>query len=155
MTSRRFRFRLVLAAALAGAAAGCASAPKPSVTTVTVAASPDSNPDAGGRPSPVVVRVYQLKNDAAFNGAEFFALFDDDTKVLGEQLISRAEYVVAPSEKRTIELSVSPEARFVGAIAAFRDIGSSQWRAAAPVTPDDERLTVGVERARIVLTVAD
>ena len=50
---------------------------------LTLAATADSNPDATGRPSPVVVRVYQLKTDVAFKGAEFFALFDDDMKVLG------------------------------------------------------------------------
>lgn len=133
----------------------CASAPKPSVATVTVAASGDSNPDASGRPSPVVVRVYQLKGDTAFTNADFFALYDDEKKVLGAELIARAEYVIAPSEKRSIELSVSPEARFVGAVAAFRDIRAAQWRAVVPVSRDEESVTVAVERGRIVVSVAD
>ena len=40
---------------------------------MTIAASTDANPDATGRPSPVVLRVYQLKGDGAFSRAEFFA----------------------------------------------------------------------------------
>jgi type VI secretion system protein VasD len=136
-------------------AASCASAPKPAVARVTVAASPDSNPDATGRPSPVVVRVYQLKGDATFNEADFFALYDDEQKVLGADLITRAEYIIEPSEKRSIELSVSPEARFVGAIAAFRDIRTAQWRAIVAVGEDRDSVAVGVERARIVMSVED
>jgi type VI secretion system protein VasD len=127
--------------------------PKPARTRLTLAASPDSNPDASGRPSPVVVRVYQLKTDTAFTGAEFFALFDDDMKVLGVDLIGRNEYVLAPSERRTMELDVSAEAQFVGVIAAYRDIRNAQWRTVlqAPLSKPD--VTVAVERARVVLSV--
>lgn len=127
--------------------------PKPAAAALTIAASADTNPDATGRPSPVVVRVYQLKGDAAFTGAEFFPLFDDDQKVLGAELISRDEYVLAPSEKRIIEVAVSDDARFVGAIAAFRDIRNAEWRVLVPAARNG-MLTVAVERARVVLSVA-
>ncbi len=134
---------------------GCASVPKPSIATITVAASADSNPDAAGRPSPVVVRLYQLKENVAFNGADFFALYDDEQKVLGGDLVSRSEYLLKPSEKRSLEIEVSPDARFVGAVAAFRDIRNARWRVVVPVTLDHERVTVGVERDQILLSVAD
>jgi type VI secretion system protein VasD len=148
--------RALVWSAIAGVVViGCASAPKPSIATITVAASPDSNPDADGRPSPVVVRVYQLKENVAFNGADFFALYDDEQKVLGAALVNRAEYMLKPSEKRTLELEVSPDARFVGAVAAFRDIRNARWRAVVPVTSDDETVTVGVERDQIRLSVED
>ena len=127
--------------------------PKPAPAALTIAASADTNPYATGRPSHVVVRVYQLKGDAAFTGAEFFPLFDDDQKVLGAELISRDEYVLAPSEKRIIEVAVSDDARFVGAIAAFRDIRNAEWRVLVPAARNG-MLTVAVERARVVLSVA-
>lgn len=127
--------------------------PKPVPAAFTITASADTNPDATGRPSPVVIRVYQLKGDAAFTGAEFFPLFDDDQKVLGSELISREEYVLAPSERRTVEVPLSDDARFLGAVAAFRDIRNSQWRVLVPATRNG--MTVGVERARVVLSVAD
>ena len=120
---------------------------------MTLAASADANPDGTGRPSPVVVRVYQLKTDAAFNAAEFFALFDDDQKVLGQELISRDEFVLAPSERRTIDVTLSGDTRFVGALAAFRDIRNAQWRGLIPAP--SKGLTVAVERARVVLSVAN
>jgi len=127
--------------------------PKPVPSALTIAASADTNPDATGRPSPVVVRVYQLKGDAAFSGAEFFPLFDDDQKVLGPELISREEYVLAPAEQRIVEVAVSDDARFVGAVAAFRDIRNSEWRVLVP-TGRKGMMTVAVERARVVLSMA-
>ncbi len=125
---------------------------KPAPSALTIAASADTNPDATGRPSPVVVRVYQLKGDTAFSVAEFFPLFDDDQKVLGPELISREEYVLAPAEKRIVEVAVSDDARFVGAVAAFRDIRNSEWRVLVPAAPNG-MMTVAVERARVVVSV--
>ncbi len=150
---------------------GCASAPPPlapALPPLTIAApanaatsarmiietSPDTNPDASGRASPVVVRVYQLRTDASFRAAEFFPLFDDDEAVLGEGLLSRDEYVLAPSESKTIEVSVSPETRFVGAIAAFRSIRDAQWRSIVAASPGGG-LRISVERARIALSVLE
>ena len=123
-------------------------------SAMTLAAAADTNPDSSGRPSPVVVRVYQLRTDAGFKGAEFFALYDDDQKVLGQELISRDEFVLAPSERRTIDVSVSRDARFVGALAAFRDIRNSEWRGLVPASPRGG-LALTVERARVVLSVVE
>ena len=121
---------------------------------MTITAGVDTNPDATGRPSPVVVRVYQLKTDASFNGAEFFALFDNDQKVLGAELISRDEFVMTPAERRTIDVVVSDQTRFVGAIAAYRDIRNSQWRALAAAAPK-KGLNIDVGRARVSLSLVD
>ena len=127
--------------------------PKVERTRLTLAATADSNPDATGRPSPVVVRVYQLKTDVAFKGAEFFALFDDDMKVLGPDLIGRNEYTLAPSEKRTMEFDVSADAQFVGVMAAYRDYRNAQWRTVLLAPRSTPEVTVAVERARVVLSV--
>lgn len=161
--------RLVCALIVLAAAFACGKTPPPAAlppitiaappetktkSALTLAASADTNPDASGRPSPVVVRVYQLKTDAAFKGAEFFALYDDDQKVLGQELISRDEFVLAPSEKKTIDVAVARDTRFVGALAAFRDIRNAQWRGLV-VAPARSSLRVTVERARIVLSVVE
>jgi type VI secretion system protein VasD len=168
MISRRCRIAVVSAFAAVLVASGCAKAPQPvAAPPLTIAAAPetktkaamtltasaDTNPDSTGRPSPVVLRVYQLKTDAAFKGAEFFALFDDDQKVLGPELISRDEFVLAPSERRTIDVAVSQDTRFVGAVAAFRDIRNASWRGL--VAAPRSGLSVTVERARVVLAIVE
>src|SRR5262245_51255733 len=128
-----------------------AAPPEAKVTaSMTLAVSADVNPDATGRPSPVVVRVYQLRTDAAFLTAEFFPLFDDDRKALGAELISRDEFVLAPAEKRTLDVTVAADTRFVGAIAAFRDIRNAEWRGVVP--SPRKGLTVQVDRARVVVS---
>jgi type VI secretion system protein VasD len=118
--------------------------------SMVLTASADVNPDDSGRPSPVVVRVYQLKTDAAFAKSEFADLFDSDEKVLGAEMISRDEYLLGPSERRAIDIAVAPDTRFVGAVAAYRDIRNAQWRALAP--PPAKTLTVDVQRKRVVLS---
>ena len=135
----------------APAAVTIAAAPDAKVkATLTLSAGNDINPDANGRPSPVVVRVYQLRADAAFTAAEFFALYDDEQKALGPELLTRDEFVLAPSDSRTLDVTLAPDARFVGAIAAFRDIRSAQWRVALPAPRAGLRITV--ERTRILAT---
>jgi type VI secretion system protein VasD len=170
MTAARAGHRLQLSVVTALAAlsvSGCGKAP-PAVPPaapppLTIAAPPDtkikavmkltasadSNPDANGRPSPVVVRVYQLRTAEAFSSADFFALFDDQDKVLGPELISRNEYVLQPSEEQVIDVAIAGETRFVGAIAGFRDIRNAQWRGL--LSTPRKGLTVAVERARIVV----
>ena len=168
MSCRSRRSALVWILAVAGVASACAKAPppKPPDTPLTIAAAPtakvkapltiavsaDANPDSSGRPSPVVVRVYQLKTDAAFTGADFFALFNDDQMVLGQELISRDEFTLSPSERKTMDVTLAADTRFVGAIAAFRDIRNAQWRVLVPAT--NKGLNVAVERARVLLSVA-
>ena len=120
--------------------------------TMVIATSADTNPDASGRPSPIVIRVYQLRTDAAFTNADFAALYADDQKVLGQELISRNEFMLAPMERQTLDITVAGDTRFVGAVAAFRDIRNAQWRSVVPAPR--EGLTVSIERARVVLTAA-
>ncbi len=153
----------VLIAVLCAALAGCAGGPpKPDKARMTVAAGADANPDASGRASPIVVRVFQLKTDGAFGAADFFALFDDEKKALGPDILSREEFELSPGEQRTIDFAVSGEAHFIGAIAAFRDIRNSTWRVLQPAPKKGiknlvkkDALTVNVEKSRVTLTIAD
>lgn len=145
------------------AVSGCASGPpKPTKARLSVAAHADVNPDANGRPSPVVVRVYQLKDDAAFKNADFFALFDKEQATLATSLIDRQEYELTPGEQRSVDFPVSGEAKFLGVAAAFRDIRNAEWRAltAAPKKGyknmvKTDAVTVSVEKSGVTLAVSN
>ena len=135
----------------------CSSAPpKPQLVKLTLIASADVNPDGQNRPSPIVVRLYQLKDDAAFKDADIFTLFDKEQATLAAALVSREEYELAPGEHRNVDLQLSHDARFVGVIAAYRDIRNAQWRAQIGA-PDKKlmnmikknKIGVAVEHARI------
>jgi type VI secretion system protein VasD len=153
-------------AGLLAFAAGCAKAPPPVAppalppitiaapaeakvkATMTLTASKDVNPDSSGRPSPIVVRVYQLRADAMFSSADFFAVFNDEQKVLGAEMITHDEYTLVPGEQRPIDVTIGNETRFIGVIAAFRDIRNAQpWRVVIPAPKGS--FTISVERSKV------
>ena len=123
---------LVLGCALVLAACATSRADDPPVRTKTyLQAEPDLNPDATGRASPVVVRVFELKSDAEFVAADFFALYERERDALGSSLLSRQEYVLKPGERRELWLPVPRNAAYIGVVAAFRDIRTARWRTVA------------------------
>src|SRR5580704_490502 len=109
----------------------CASkSPNERVETRTqLAAGTDLNPDNSARPSPVVVRIYQLRGDTEFMNCDFFAVYSNEKNALGANLVARDEFVVNPGERREVRIGLSNEARYVGAIGAFRDLTGAHWRA--------------------------
>jgi type VI secretion system protein VasD len=159
MISRRL-ILLVAAALLLSACA--AKPPKPAPAHAELIVSGDVNPDASGRASPVVVRVYQLRNDGEFNGAEFFSVYEKEKETLGASLVSREEYVLAPGESRKLELPLNAETRFIAVVAAFRDIRTARWRAIS--RPPEKKLTdllrkggitVRLDKDNVTLAVKD
>lgn len=129
--------KLVKACLAAGAllgviAIGGCETPKSQVT-YSISAAAQINPDASNRPSPVVVRFYELKSSGIFESAEFFALFMEEAKTLGQTLIARKEVQIGPSETREIIEDLQPGTRAIGVVAAFRNLSSNQWRAVFPV----------------------
>jgi len=111
--------------------AGCSSGP--ALLTANVAASAQVNPDFKKRPSPIVVRVYELKASTQFESADFVSLFDKDQAVLGADLVSREEFVLRPGETKLIAKPLSPDTKFIGVMAAFRELERSRWHVVVPV----------------------
>lgn len=130
----------------------CSSAPpKPQPIKMNIVVSSDVNPDAANRPSPIVIRVYQLKDDAAFKEADFFALNDKEQATLAAALVSREEFELAPGEHRAVDYKLSPDAHFVGVAAAFRDIRNAQWR--SEIGAPDKGLVNVVKKNKIGVAV--
>ena len=143
--------RLVLLLALAALAACASKPPKPVPTHAQLIVSGDVNPDAAGRASPIVVRLFQLRNDGEFAAADFFALYEKEKETLGASLISREEYVLAPGESRKLDLPLAPDARYIAALAAYRDIRSAHWRALT--RSPEKKLTDLLGKDGVTLTV--
>lgn len=133
------RRRLALLALAGTLLAACSSAPKPPPPTIVSAsfvAAPDLNPDSSGRPSPLVVRVYELKALSAFNDADFFSLWDGDQKVLAADLNAREEMVLRPGDSNAMTRNTKAETRFIGVVAGYRDLERAAWRASVAVVPN-------------------
>lgn len=127
MITRRAVFR-GLALSGASLAVACARGPKQTPIDVMLNADPGINPNDSGNPSPIVVRVYELKGLQAFNNASYFDFVDSDTKTLGADLISTREYELAPGKTQKYDAKISSEAAYIGVVAGFRDIQSAHWR---------------------------
>jgi len=117
-------------------ATSCASPPpKPVITKIEakVVAGADVNPDSKKRPSPVVLRIYELKSRAAFSSADFFSLWENDQAALGAELAGREEMHLKPGETLGFSRTVQPGVTHLGAVVAYRDLEHSVWRSMVPV----------------------
>ena len=143
--------RLLLACAVA-LAVGCGSSPPLLRGAITV--DPNVNPDRAGRPSPIVVRVYELKSVAAFNGADFFALFENEQATLSSELVGREEFQLQPAETREYRRQLQPDTKFIGVVGAFRDLEQARWRQAVPVPSKSKpTITIGLQARAVSVTV--
>ncbi|GAL04524.1 type VI secretion lipoprotein/VasD [Photobacterium aphoticum] len=86
------------------------------------------NPDMDGRPSPVVVKVFELSSRTLFDSQDFFELYDDPKDVLGPDLIAKNEFEFSPGTKQTYELTLSPGTRYAGVLVAYQDLENARWR---------------------------
>lgn len=109
------------------------AAKEPVNLVLRVQASPQVNPDASQRPSPIKVRIYELKDVNAFNEGDYFALEKSDKAILGADLLHKDEFILRPGESRTIERKSKPQTVAIGVIAAYRDLATASWRAVFPL----------------------
>jgi type VI secretion system protein VasD len=162
--SRSFPMLGVLAAA-ALSIAGCGSAPpKPVAVKAHIAASSDVNPNPQGRPSPVHVRVFQLKDDNAFLAADYWAIADKAEATLGPALLQVLERDLDAGAKDEVELKIDPAATVLGVVAEFADYRNpdAQWRTVVK-TPHKslmdiirkDRIDITVEKNRVLVKVGD
>lgn len=101
------------------------------------------NPDLRGRPSPVVVRVYELKNAVNFVNADFFSLYTNAKNVLGSDLIATEEMELRPGQRIHLRYRVAEGTQYVGIVAAYRDLSDTTWRYVVKTIPK-EKLYVNV-----------
>ncbi|CAH1563413.1 MULTISPECIES: type VI secretion system lipoprotein TssJ [Vibrio] len=93
-----------------------------------ITASHNINPDSNGRPSPVVIYIFELTSPTVFESQDFFSIYESYDKVLGPDLVNKFEISLTPGQKEVYQASMSPQTEYLGLVAAFRDIENSNWR---------------------------
>lgn len=101
---------------------GCSSG-----LVLRIQASPQVNLDLNAEPSPVALWVYQLSDSGSFLQDDFQQLMrvepNNASEVLGFEKVS-----IEPAHARTLWLKLNPKTRYLGFVAAYRDLDASHWR---------------------------
>jgi type VI secretion system protein VasD len=118
---------------LASCAAPPAPPPPPTVLNVTLKAMARVNPGTDGQAAPVVLRLYQLATPANFMNAEFFALYNQDSTVLGQDLVQREDVLLEPGGTKTETLRPKDQVKALAVFAGFRDFQHTTWRGSIDV----------------------
>lgn len=127
---------------------GCSTVNKfvPPSTDLKINVSKDVNPDASDRPSPVVMKIFELSSRAIFDTQDFFSLYENPEKQLGPDLLKKDELELQPNSVQEYKMSLNRNTRYVGVVVAYRDIDQARWRAVIEVDPTGyDDINVNVE----------
>ncbi|HKU00254.1 MAG TPA: type VI secretion system lipoprotein TssJ [Paraburkholderia sp.] len=134
-------------AALGGLLAGCTSTPPASDATaysVHIAVDKLVNQDSRGRPSPILVGVYELRATDTFGLASFPALQDRARETLGEDLVSLEQMVLVPGERRVVKRRANDMVHAVGFVAGYRQLEQSAWRSSVELHAPKRNMLVSL-----------
>lgn len=145
------------------ALAACASGPPQDIVVKgSLTAAESVNPDAQGRASPIVVKVYHLKSKDKFELADFFPLFDSPQATLEADMLGIQDFMMAPGETKPYDGEVNPDTRYIGVVAAYRDINQAQWKAVVEMPEKNlvkfmqrNPLTIKVDRLAVSASAGD
>lgn len=128
--------------------------PKEATLELSLAAGQQLNPNAQRRPSPVQVRVFDLKSPAGFDAATFEGLFERDRETLAADLVSRDDFTLSPGEGKKIERKLGPDTKVLGIAVGFRDLERASWRTTVALKPNAKnRISVAVDGVTVIATV--
>lgn len=116
---------------------GCSTMNKfvPPSTELIINVSENVNPDTSDRPSPVVMKIFELSSRTIFDTQDFFSLYEAPEKLLGPDLLKKDELELQPGSVQNYEMSLNRNTRFVGVVVAYRNIDQARWRAVIEVDP--------------------
>lgn len=156
MLYRKIAGCVLLALALVSVS-GCQSARKAlnmdTSMVVRLTATDAVNPDSDGRPSPVVLHVFQLADDRQFSREDFLSLYEGAAARLGKDLIdSVALKEVTPGETRSETLPLTPEVKYIGLMAEFIQYRDAEALLVVPVLEHNQTVvSVSLDDNRIAI----
>ncbi len=94
----------------------------------------DANSDEQNIPSPLIVRMYELKSADMFNKANFIDIFERDAEVLGADMIDKQQLKhMQPGETREVNFVLSNETQYVGLFAEFLQYKDAKYKLLIPI----------------------
>ncbi len=93
----------------------------------------DLNLDDNGRPSPLVVRIIELRSTQTFESADFFALYGNEKETLGSDWVASEELELKPGDIKDLKIAISPDSQHLAVLAAYRRLNEVNWRMLIPI----------------------
>jgi type VI secretion system protein VasD len=131
----------------ASAVGGCApaappAAPKPcdvQIVTLRIYAADNINPNDTQNPRPVVIRLYQLKDEMRLQNATYDEVLLQDKEVLADDIVKVDELSVFPNDLVEVKFERAKEASTLGGVALFHSPRGQSWKTfyAFPLLPGE------------------
>ncbi len=134
--------KLVFGIAVVLSVASCSSSKeKPALPIVVdteifleIKAKDNINPDDSNIPSPLFVRLYELKSEKTFMKENFLDLYEKDKKILGEDMLAKHELKhLIPGENSMNNYTLEKDSQYVGLYAEFVQYQNSGYKLIVPV----------------------
>ena len=94
---------------------------------ITLTSAQYLNPDINGRPSPVVIIIYQLKNAYNFKQADSTSLMANSGSILQGDLIDKNSIEIRPDSTQSIIQKLDPDTQYLGIVAEYRNSTTESW----------------------------
>lgn len=135
LTAVRCLLSLFIAIIVSITMTGCSMIGGDTDVTMTIHVDSDINPDEDSKPSPLFVRMYELKSDKLFNRANFIDLYEKDKDILGADLVRKeALKTMVPGEDHIKKFVADKETRYIALYAEFFRYKNSNYKIIFPVT---------------------
>lgn len=122
---------------------------------LTFVADETINPDDSKRPSPVFVRLYELKSPTKFNKADFIDLYERDEELLGGDMLGKQVLKpLAPGEERMEQLVLQGGTQYVAIYAEFSQYRGAIYKVIFPVTENNifkNKALIEISGTKVVL----
>jgi len=94
----------------------------------------DVNPDDNKIPSPLIIRMYELKSPRIFKKANFIDIYEKDAEVLGTDLVVKQKLKpIQPGENRKVSFVLNKETEYVGFFAEFLKYKNAEYKVVIPI----------------------
>ena len=106
--------------------------------TISFKVDSDINPDENKIPSPLFIRMYELKSPKLFKKANFIDIYEQDKEILGADFVGVQKLKrLKPGEDRENSFVLSKDTKYVGLYAEFLKYKSAKYKLIIPVIQHD------------------
>lgn len=111
---------------------GCSNTPVK--VRSTIIAEKNINKNIRNQPSPVVLKIFQLKSINLFNKAGYLSLTKFPKLYLKSELIKEETIIIRPNQSIPYKTDMSPKTRFIGVVGLFRNKNNVSWKTSHKVS---------------------